>query len=132
MRIGQLSQRSGTSIDTIRYYERLGLLPPPARSASGYRLYAAPDVERLSFVRRAKALGFSLAEIGELLTISSARNGDMAPLRERTEATLATVEQRIAELERMRVGLNTLLEQCPGHGALAQCPILSALKEDAA
>lgn len=132
MRIGVLSQQSGTSIDTIRYYERLGLLPPPARSASGYRHYSSPDVERLSFIRRAKALGFSLAEIAELLAISSARNGDMAPLREHTAATLATVEQRIVELERMRAALHTLLQQCPGSGALTQCPILSALKEDVA
>lgn len=132
MRIGLLSRQSGTTIDTIRYYERLGLLPPAARSSSGYRQYAAPDIERLKFIRRAKTLGFSLAEIAELLAISSARNGDMAPLREKTAATLAAVEQRIAELERMRIGLNTLLEQCPGHGALSQCPILSALKEDVA
>ena len=132
MRIGLLSQQSGTCIDTIRYYERLDLLPAPARSASGYRHYSGPDSKRLSFIRRAKPLGFNLAEIGELLAISSARNGDMVPLREHTEATLATVEQRIVELERMRTGLRTLLEQCTGRGALTQCPILSALKEDVA
>ena len=130
MRIGQLAHASHTPIDTIRYYERLGLLPPPLRSASGYRHYGDDDVARLRFVRRAKVLGFSLAEIGELLEISSARNGDMAPVRERTAATLTKVEHRIAELERMRSGLHTLLDQCPGHGALEDCPILSALNED--
>ena len=132
MRIGQLSRDSGIPLDTIRYYERLGLLPAPARSASGYRHYTDDDIARLSFIRRAKALGFSLAEIGELLALSSARDDDMAQLRARTAATLASVEHRITELERMRAGLRTLLEQCPGHGALGQCPILSALQEETA
>lgn len=132
MRIGKLSRESGAPIDTIRYYERLGLLPPPMRLASGYRDYDDGDVQRLSFIRRAKALGFSLAEIKELLDISSARSADMAPLRERTKATLISVERRIAELERMRAGLRALVDVCPGHGALTHCPILSALKEDAA
>ena len=132
MRIGKLSRESGAPIDTIRYYERLGLLPPPVRLASGYRDYDDDDVHRLSFIRRAKALGFSLTEIKELLDISSARNADMAPLRERTKATLRSVERRIAELERMRAGLRALVDSCPGHGDLTHCPILSALKEDAA
>ena len=132
MRIGQLSRDSATPLDTIRYYERLGLLPPPARSHSGYRHYGADDVARLSFIRRAKALGFRLAEIGELLALASARNEDMAPLRARTAATLATVEHRIVELERMRAGLHTLLERCPGHGTLTQYSILSALQEEVA
>lgn len=132
MRIGQLSRDSGIPLDTIRYYERLGLLPAPARSASGYRHYGDDDVARLSFIRRAKALGFSLAEIGELLALSSAHDDDMAQVRARTAATLAGVEHRIADLERMRAGLRTLLAQCPGHGALEQCPILSALQEETA
>ncbi|HET9047498.1 MAG TPA: MerR family transcriptional regulator [Chiayiivirga sp.] len=132
MRIGQLAQSSQTPIDTIRYYERLGLLPQAPRSASGYRHYQNEDVSRLRFIRRAKALGFSLAEIEELLTISAARHGDMAALRDRTAATLAAVNHRIAELERMQHGLQALLDQCPGHGALTQCPILSALEETAA
>ena len=132
MRIGELARKADTPIDTIRYYERLGLLPAPACAASGYRLYQGTDVERLAFVRRAKALGFSLSEIAELLNLSHARNEDMAPLRERTAATLHAVDRRIADLQRMRDGLESLLQRCPGHGALAQCPILSALKEDAA
>ena len=132
MRIGELARKADTPIDTIRYYERLGLLPEPTRAASGYRQFDAADVEQLRFIRRAKALGFSLNEISELLALSKARNTDMAPLRDRTAATLATVEHRITELERMRKGLKQLLQQCPGHGELSQCPILSALKEDAA
>ncbi len=132
MRIGELARDSGVSIDTIRYYERLGLLPPPARQPSGYRRYDADDIQRLSFIRRAKALGFGLDEIAELLALSAGRGNDMAPLRQRAEQTLAGVERRIAELSRMRDGLHALVAACPGHGALAGCPILSALKEDAA
>ena len=132
MNIGQLARLTGAPIDTIRYYERQQLLPTPQRSASGYRRYGDDDVTRLNFIRRAKALGFSLSEIAELLNLSHARNEDMAPLRERTAATLHAVDRRIADLQRMRDGLESLLQRCPGHGALAQCPILSALKEDAA
>lgn len=132
MHIGALARASGTPIDTIRYYERLGLVPEPERTESGYRRYRDADIQRLNFIRRAKTLGFSLGEIGELLALSTAREDDMAPLRERTAATLATVEQRIAELDRMRAGLMTLLDRCPGHGALTHCPILSALQDESA
>lgn len=132
MRIGTLARASDTSIDTIRYYERLGLLPEARRSASGYREFDETDARRLRFIRRAKALGFTLGEIADLLTISASRNGDMAPLHKRTALALDGVEHRIAELERMRDGLRTLLDQCPGHGSLDTCPILSALNAESA
>ena len=77
MKIGELAQRAGVGIDTVRYYEREGLLPPAQRLASGYRVYAQDDVLRLRFVRRAKALGFTLPEIRDLLTLSSHRDDDM-------------------------------------------------------
>ena len=130
MRIGELARDSGLPIDTIRYYERLGLLPQPARAASGYRRYADADTQRLRFIRRAKALGFGLAQIAQLLELSAMRGADMADLRERATRTLEAIEARIAELARMRDGLRQLVAACPGHGALADCPILSALTED--
>ncbi len=130
MKIGELSRLTDTRIDTVRFYERQGLLPPPPREASGYRSYDSGDVARLRFVRRAKALGFTLAEIGELLMLSDQRQGDMAALKATAAGKLADVESRLAELARIREGLKILIAACPGHGALERCPILNALSED--
>ena len=132
MKIGELAQRAGVGIDTVRYYERQGLLPMPARLASGYRSYDATDVSRLRFVRRAKALGFTLIEIRELLALSGRREDDMGGLKAAATGKLADVETRLAELTRIRDGLHALVAVCPGHGALEQCPILEALAEDPA
>ena len=131
MNIGQLSRRTGVPIDTVRYYEKQCLLPPPTRSASGYRHYEADDVLRLNFIRRAKALGFTLEEIRELLALSSAHDGDMAAIRSAATDKLVDVEQRLAELTRVRDGLRQLVDACPGHGALDQCPILTTLGGEA-
>lgn len=130
MKIGELAKRCGVNIDTIRYYERQGLLPLPDRLASGYRRYQASDIKRLRFVRRAKALGFALEEIKELLALSDHRDDDMGGLKAAATAKLADVETRLAELTRIRDGLHTLVEACPGEGALARCPILNALASD--
>jgi DNA-binding transcriptional MerR regulator len=132
MKIGELAQRTGVGIDTVRFYERQGLLPQATRLASGYRTYAESDVRRLRFVRRAKTLGFSLAQVRELLALSDRRDGDMAGLRDVARAHLADVRMRLEELERIRAGLEALVAACPGHGALAHCPILGALAEEAA
>lgn len=130
MKIGQLAQRAGVNIDTVRYYEREGLLPKPERLSSGYRIYAESDVKRLRFVRRAKALGFTLPEIGELLELSRSREDDMAAMKSAALAKIADIRARIVELERVRAALEGLAESCPGHGALDQCPILNALSGD--
>ena len=132
MQIGQLAKRTHVPIDTIRYYESHGILPAPARRNSGYRSYGDADVARLHFVRRAKALGFTLEEIRELLALSSHREHDMGSLKAAAEQKLAGVEAKLAELARIRDGLRTLIKACPGHGALDACPILHALNEDAA
>jgi len=130
MHIGQLAREAGVPIDTVRYYERNGLLPPPARGASGYRHYRPEDVARLRFVRRAKALGFTLNEIRELLALSDHRDDDMANLKAAATAKLADIDHKLAELARIRAGLQTLVAACPGHGSLEQCPILNALAEE--
>ena len=132
MKIGELAHRSDVGIDTVRYYERQGLLPPPGRLASGYRCYDQTSVARLRFVRRAKALGFTLVEIRELLALSDRGKDDMADLKAAAADKLADVEIRLAELTRVRDGLRTLVSSCPGHGALDQCPILSSLSEGSA
>ena len=130
MKIGELAKRSGVGIDTVRVYERQGLLPKARRLASGYRVYDPGDVKRLRFVRRAKALGFTLEEIRDLLALSDHRDDDMAALKGLATEKLADVQAKLAELNRIREGLETLVVACPGHGALAQCPILNALSED--
>ena len=130
MKIGELARQADVAIDTVRYYERQGLLPAPERTQSGYRTYVADDVARLRFVRRAKTLGFTLEEIGDLLALSGRREDDMAGMKAAAIQKLADVDARLAELQRVRAGLETLVASCPGHGALAQCPILNALAED--
>ncbi len=130
MKIGELAKQAGAGIDTVRFYEREGLLPAPQRRASGYRAYEPGDVVRLRFIRRAKALGFTLAEIRDLLALSSRRNDDMAGLKASATEKLADIEVRLVELTRVRDGLCVLLEECPGHGPLEQCPILHALVDD--
>lgn len=132
MKIGELAHRAEVNIDTVRYYERQGLLPAPQRLRSGYRQYEQDDVARLRFVRRAKALGFTLTEIGDLLELSSHREKDMAGMKTAAMQKLSDVEEKLAELTRIRDGLKTLVASCPGHGALQQCPILNALAEEPA
>lgn len=128
MTIGKLAKQTGVNIDTIRYYERSGLIPQPARRLSGYREYVSADVARLRFVLRAKDLGFTLAEIGELLSLSAVR--DVKGVKRRAEDRLRQVEHKMKELQRVRRGLKTLIDICPGHGDLDRCPIITALGEE--
>ena len=110
MNIGQVAREAGVPIDTVRYYERNGLLPAPARRASGYRDYQDSDVERLRFVRRAKALGFHLGEIRELLALADARGERNAPdLKPLAAAQLARIENKLAQLGRLRAALQRIL-----------------------
>ena len=126
--IGSLAKRAGVGIDTVRYYERAGLLAPSRRLASGYRRYTDLELARLRFIRRAQALGFTLTEVRELLALSARR--DVARVRRSAQAKLVAVEKKIAALEKVREGLATLVAACPGHGRAADCPILKALGGD--
>jgi MerR family transcriptional regulator, copper efflux regulator len=123
--IGSLAKRAGVGIDTVRYYERAGLLAPSRRLASGYRRYTELELARLRFIRRAQALGFTLNEVRELLALSAHR--DVARVKRSAQAKLVAVEKKIAALEKVREGLATLVAACPGHGRAADCPILNAL-----
>lgn len=129
--IGAVAKRVGVAIDTIRYYEREGLLPEPERRASGYRSYGEDALAQLRFIRRAKGLGFTLEEIRELLLLSSDRRRGVKAVKQRAARRLAAIDQRIAELQRVRDGLAQLVQSCPGHGAPEQCPILRALTDEA-
>ena len=132
MKIGALAQQTDVGIDTIRYYEREGVIPLPQRRESGYRDYGDGDVVRLRFVRRAKQLGFTLPEIRELLDLTASAADDMAGLNLRAKTKLDAVNGRIDELVRVRDALQHLVTACPGHGALDTCPIMAALSEDEA
>jgi MerR family copper efflux transcriptional regulator len=125
--IGAVAKRAGVAIDTIRYYEREGLLPQPLRRPSGYRSYGEDTVAQLRFIRRAKNLGFTLEEIRELLALSADRQRGVKAVKQRAQRRLAEIETRIEELQRVRAGLAQLIEACPGHGKPEQCPILRAL-----
>lgn len=128
--IGKVAQQADLSIDTIRYYERAGLIPPPARRDSGYRSYGSDVVKRLQFIRRAKDLGFTLSEIGELLALSSHADDDMGAMKDAAQAKLVIVEQKLRELQQIRTGLSVLIAACPGHGARSECPIVNALNQE--
>lgn len=127
MKIGEFARRVGVPIDTVRYYERNGLLPPPPRRASGYRDFDDSDVTRLRFVLRAKSLGFSLAEVRELAVLADAHGGDIQHIRSIAVERLTHIEQRIAELVRVRDALRDVVAQCPGDGPIDACPIRAAV-----
>lgn len=123
--IGALAKRAGVRIDTVRYYEKAGLLPPKLRLESGYRRYSEVELARLRFIRRAQGLGFTLKEVKELLALSSQR--DVSRVKRSAQLKLADVNARITELQRIQSGLAVLIQACPGHGRAADCPILNAL-----
>jgi Hg(II)-responsive transcriptional regulator len=124
--IGRLASAAEVGIDTVRFYERAGLLRKPQRTAAGYRLYAESDVARLRFIRRAKALGFSLVEIAELLRLNDG-GGRREAVRALAGKRLAEIEQKVSELGQMRATLRHLLDRCRGDGPLAGCPIIEAV-----
>ena len=127
MKIGQLANQAGVAVDTVRYYERRGLLPAPTRLESGYRTYGHDDIRQLRFIRRAKALGFSLEEIRELQRLGSAGDGDRAEVRSLAKRRLDDVDARLRELQAVREVLAGLVRQCSGHGPVAGCPIIESV-----
>lgn len=127
--IGKAAKLAGLSVDTLRFYERAGLLSKPQRSASRYRLYDDQVIARLRFIRRAKSLGFSLQEIQELLFLNDGR-GNRKSVRSIGEKRLLEVEQKIDELTRIQQTLSHLVKQCDGFGPLAGCPIIDAMLDN--
>ena len=125
--IGTLAKQAQVGIDTIRYYEREGLLPAPRRRASGYREYDAGAIQRVRFIRRAKDLGFTLEEIRALLALESDRDHGVQAIKARATERLAELDRRIAEMTETRNELAQLVDACPGHGEPEACPILSSI-----
>src|SRR5262245_46602064 len=128
--IGQVARRVGVGVETMRFYERQGLLAEPARKESGYRQYTQEVVSRLRFIKRAKELGFSLKEIRELLTLRVAPGTTCAEVKERAEAKIADIEAKIQSLRRMKAALAKVTKQCSGRGPTSECPILDALDRE--
>lgn len=124
--IGRLAKQTGTNVETIRYYERIRLLPAPIRSLGGYRLYRTDHVKRLNFVRRARALGFSIEEVRTLLRLADERTRPCAEVRVVAEAHLRDVRTKIADLKRMERVLKATVTRC-ADGKRARCPVIEAL-----
>lgn len=129
---GQLARATQVGTEAIRFYEREGLLPPTARASNGYRHYAEDTVQRLNFVQRAKKLGFNLKEIKELLSLHDNPHASRADVKALTESKLTEIENRLADLQRIRNVLSHLAAQCSGHGPVNGCPIIQALDDNKA
>ena len=125
--IGKIAKRAGVSIETLRFYEKQGLLEPPRRTESNYRIYPEEEITRLRFIKRAKTLGFSLREIRELLSLRHDPRATKADVKQRTEAKIEDIKERIDDLTRMLKALESLSSTCDGHGPISECPILEAL-----
>lgn len=128
--IGRLAREAGVNLETVRFYERRGLLPRPPRSASGYRLFPKDAARRLRFIRRAQELGFSLAEIRDLLSLRMSATAKRTDVRKRAEAKIADIDAKIRSLDSMKRTLRKLTNSCEGCGPIAECPILESLDKE--
>jgi MerR family mercuric resistance operon transcriptional regulator len=127
--IGQVARLAGVGVETVRFYEREGLLEEPPRRTSGYRQYSEEVVTRLHFIKRAQKLGFSLKEISELLLLRVDAQTSCDEVKQRTEAKLAEVERKLVELQHMRQALLQVASLCTGQGPTGRCPMLDALNQ---
>lgn len=126
MKIGELAKAADVSVDTIRYYERSGLMQKAHRKPSGYREYQPSDISRLRFIRRAKALGFSLDDIMELLKLNDG-NGSRGAVRKIAQDRLSETDQKLREMTAISTTLRRLVGDCHGDGDLRHCPIIEAV-----
>lgn len=125
--IGQLAKHAQVNIETIRYYERRGLLPDPPRNKSGHRQYSIEAVRRTDFIKRCQSLGFSLIEIQEILELRMTGQSTCGDMKSRVTEKLADVEKKIDELTQIRDALDRLRKKCGGKGPIEKCPILAEL-----
>ena len=130
MRRGELAERSGCNVETVRFYEKQGLLPAPPRTAGGHRDYASEHLKRLIFIRRSRELGFRLDNVRSLLTLVDGKDWTCAEVRAVTLEHLAEVRRKIADLEALARTLEDMAAQCDG-GAMPACPIVDALLDGA-
>jgi MerR family mercuric resistance operon transcriptional regulator len=125
--IGQLAKQASVKIETIRYYERVKLIPQPSRPVSGYRRYSPDYIARIQFIKRAQALGFSLKEVAELLALRVESNTVCQDVQKRVEIKITDIEAKIQMLQRMKIVLTDLVKACKENELTNECPILKAL-----
>ena len=127
LKIGEVAERGGVNLQTIRYYEREKLLPEPPRRPSGYRMFPEQTVHRVRFIKRAQELGFSLAEIRDLLSIQIDPKKECSDVKRLAKAKMADIDEKIRTLEAMKRVLGGLTKLCPGQGPSSECPILESI-----
>lgn len=130
LRIGQVAVQASVNVETIRYYERTGMLAIPARSTSGYRKYDAEAVDRIRFIKHAQALGFSLKEIRELLELRVRHGAACAEVERKTRDKILLVNKKLSELTSLRRTLNRLVASCEARQKTADCPVLQTLEKE--
>jgi MerR family copper efflux transcriptional regulator len=128
--IGKAAAEAGVGVETIRFYERRGLIQQPPKG-EGYRVYPAEMVARIRFIRQAQQIGFSLREVQELLSFRANPAADCADVRRQAAKKIEEVDRKIADLQRVRAALNTVISACPGRGGLTDCTIMAALEDPA-
>jgi Hg(II)-responsive transcriptional regulator len=127
LKIGEVAKETGVGIETIRFYERKGLLDEPSRRPSGYRQYDVSIVARLQFIRRAKELGFTLSEIAELLGLWFDTGAKCCDVRKKAQAKIEEIEAKLTSLQAMKQSLKALVETCQQRGSMEDCPLLDGL-----
>ena len=130
LKVGEVAKQAGVNLQTIHYYERRGLLPKPPRTGTNYRAYPEDAVLRVRFIKRAQEIGFTLKEIKQLLSLRAAPRTRCADVRERAEAKLQDIDDKVRTLQAMRKALTKLIGECSGKGPVTQCPILEALDSE--
>jgi MerR family mercuric resistance operon transcriptional regulator len=126
--IGKVAKQAGIGVETVRFYERQGVISQPSRRQSGYRQYPPETVTQICFVKRAKELGFTLKEIKSLLSLRASPESPCSNVRRQAEAKIAGVQQKIRDLRKIEKALRKLLTACSGRGPVTACPILDAME----
>ena len=130
LRIGELARAAAVNVQTVRYYERRGLIHPERRTVAGYRQYDADAIKRLRFIKHAQLLGFSLKEIDELLALRVRHGGACATIERKTRAKIALIEDKMREMRRLKRSLEALAAACEAREPTSDCPVLEVLNED--
>lgn len=128
LKSGELAKAAGVNVETLRYYEKRGLIPEPPRRESGYRQYPPESVDRLIFIKSAQELGFTLEEIKDLLALRVDESATKAQVRQHAQAKVAQIDAKIAALSQMRSALSHMIDQCHGEGPTSDCPIIESIE----
>ena len=128
--IGQVAKQANVNIETLRYYERRGLIPRPRRTVANYRVYSSDNLRRVKFIKQAQGLGFSLQEIKKLLALRATPRARCADVRTYAAHKIEDIDEKIRSLARMRKTLEKLIAECSGEGPVTQCPILESLDSE--